>query len=226
MDIGAVLLILAVILLISIFISRPFFDTGSARILPDTPESDEIEHKRSSLLAEYDQTLSAIQELEFDHTLGKIPAEEYPQQRLSLLESASNVLHQLDDFQEKTPQLAVEDRIEAAISARRVTTAAATPAANATPPTAEDPVEAAISAKRMTRAAEVNTTVAAAAVTTAGVTPAVEVEPPAAKEDEVLETLIAMRRGARQTKAGGFCPRCGRPVQKSDRFCPKCGAAC
>ena len=226
MDIGAVLLILAVILLISIFISRPFFDTGSARILPETPESDEIDHKRSSLLAEYDQTLSAIQELEFDHTLGKIPAEEFPQQRLALMETASNVLQQLDEFQDKNTQTAVEDRIEAAISARRVAAAAAAPATAATPSTIEDPIEAAISAKRMARVSGVNPTVAAAAATTAGVTPAVEVGTPAAKADEELETLIAIRRGARQTKAGGFCPRCGRPVQKSDRFCPKCGAPC
>jgi hypothetical protein len=189
MDIGAVLLILAVILLISIFISRPFFDTKPARVLIDSQASDEIDHKRSSLLAEYDQILSAIQELEFDHTLGKIPSEEFPLQRTSLLQSAADVLHQLDDLQEKVPQAAVEDRIEAAIYARRI--AAAT-----------------------------------AAVATAAAAPAVEMGMPASKEDEALETLIAMRRGARQTKAGGFCPRCGRPVQKSDRFCPKCGAPC
>jgi len=179
MDIGAVLLILAVILLISIFVSRPFFDIKPARVLEEKQASDEIDHKRSSLLAEYDQILSAIQELEFDQSLGKIPSEEFPQQRTSLLQSAADVLRQLDDFQEKVPQAAVEDRIEAAISARRVATA------------------------------------------TAGGTGILSTN-----DDEALETLIAVRRGARQTKAGGFCPRCGRPVQKSDRFCPKCGAPC
>jgi hypothetical protein len=185
MDIGAVLLILAVILLISIFISRPFFDVKPARVLAENQASDESDHKRSSLLAEYDQILSAIQELEFDHTLGKIPTEEFPQQRASLLQSAADVLRQLDSFQEKNTQAAVEDRIEAAITARRIAAAAAV-----------------------------------AIVTDGGS------GTPAAQEDEALETLIAMRRGARQTKAGGFCPRCGRPVQKSDRFCPKCGAPC
>ena len=187
MDIGAVFLILAVILLISIFISRPFFDMKPARVLTDSQASDEIDHKRSSLLAEYDQILSAIQELEFDHTLEKIPTEEFPQQRTSLLQSAADVLRQLDNFQEKVPQAAVEDRIEAAITARLVAAAPAVAVATATAGGAGAPV---------------------------------------AQEDEALETLIAMRRGARQTKAGGFCPRCGRPVQKSDRFCPKCGAPC
>jgi len=213
MDIGAVLLILAVILLISIFISRPFFNAEPARILPDSPELDEIDHKRSGLLAEYDQILSAIQELEFDHTLGKVPADEYPQQRTSLMESASNVLQQLDNFQEKTPQADVEDRIEAAISARRMTSASTT----APQAAVEDPIEAVISARRKTS----DTAAAPAAAT-----PVSEVGKPVSQEDEVLETLIAIRRGAHQTKGGGFCPRCGRPVQKSDRFCPKCGAPC
>jgi predicted amidophosphoribosyltransferase len=27
-----------------------------------------------------------------------------------------------------------------------------------------------------------------------------------------------------QEKAGGFCPKCGRPIHVSDRFCPRCGA--
>ncbi len=174
------MLILAVILLISIFISRPFFDLKPARALIDNQVSDEIDHQRSSLLAEYDQILSAIQELEFDHTLGKIPTEEFPQQRTSLLRSAADVLRQLDTIQGKAPQATVDERIEAAITARRV-----------------------------------------AAAVTAG-----ENSTPAGNEDEALETLIAMRRGARQAQAGGFCPRCGRPVQKSDRFCPKCGAPC
>jgi hypothetical protein len=196
MDIGAVLLILAVILLISIFISRPFFETKPANALAYNQVEDEKDHKRSSLLAEYDQTLSAIQELEFDHTLGKIPADEFPAQRTQLLQSAADLLRQLDSFQEKVPQSDVEDRIEAAISARRVAAAA------------------------------VATSTAVGSQTTSTAAAAGGPPPPAAGDDEALETLIAMRRGARQTKAGGFCPRCGRPVQKTDRFCPKCGAPC
>jgi predicted amidophosphoribosyltransferase len=40
-----------------------------------------------------------------------------------------------------------------------------------------------------------------------------------------MEALIASRRRERPEKAAGFCPRCGKPVQKLDRFCPKCGTA-
>jgi predicted amidophosphoribosyltransferase len=42
--------------------------------------------------------------------------------------------------------------------------------------------------------------------------------------DDALEAIIASRRRERSEKAGGFCPKCGRPVQKSDYFCPRCGA--
>ena len=41
--------------------------------------------------------------------------------------------------------------------------------------------------------------------------------------DEV-EGMVAERRKARQEKAAGFCPQCGKPVQQSDKFCSRCGA--
>jgi NADH pyrophosphatase NudC (nudix superfamily) len=47
---------------------------------------------------------------------------------------------------------------------------------------------------------------------------------PSSTTGDDLEALIAARRRARQEKASGFCPNCGKPVQESDRFCPKCGA--
>lgn len=42
--------------------------------------------------------------------------------------------------------------------------------------------------------------------------------------DDDIERQIASRRRAQPEKAGGFCPKCGKPIQKSDQFCPKCGA--
>lgn len=43
-------------------------------------------------------------------------------------------------------------------------------------------------------------------------------------EDDI-EVAIANRRRARNDKAGGFCPKCGKPVQVKDKFCPKCGVS-
>ena len=45
------------------------------------------------------------------------------------------------------------------------------------------------------------------------------VEPP----DEAMELAIAAHRRSRLEKAIGFCPRCGKPVKKSDKFCSRCG---
>jgi negative regulator of replication initiation len=41
--------------------------------------------------------------------------------------------------------------------------------------------------------------------------------------DDDLEDLLASRRAARQEKSGGFCPKCGKPILRTDRFCPHCG---
>jgi hypothetical protein len=39
-----------------------------------------------------------------------------------------------------------------------------------------------------------------------------------------IEDLIADRRRKRNEKSGGFCPHCGKVLQRSDHFCPSCGA--
>ncbi len=44
-------------------------------------------------------------------------------------------------------------------------------------------------------------------------------------EEDDLEGMIMERRRARQEITRGFCPKCGRAIQKSDRFCPRCGTA-
>ncbi len=38
-----------------------------------------------------------------------------------------------------------------------------------------------------------------------------------------IEAMIHTRRQVRQEQTAGFCPKCGKPVQKSDQFCPSCG---
>jgi rubrerythrin len=183
MDLGSLFLILAVLIIVGVFISRPFFMKLAAKNAPQATSEREREH--STLLAEHERLLTALQELDFDHTLGKIPDEDYPTQREELLKAGAGVLRQLDNFEPQVSTLAAEDRLEAAIASRR---------ADASARRKGQPQAAAVAAG-----------------------PAVVVE------DE-LEALIQSRRQARPEKAGGFCPRCGRPVQKSDQFCPKCGA--
>ena len=41
--------------------------------------------------------------------------------------------------------------------------------------------------------------------------------------DDDLEDLVASRRAARKEKSAGFCPKCCKPILRTDRFCPHCG---
>lgn len=190
--VASLFLILAVALLVGLYISRPLVNRRSANEKLIRPAAEEKEIRRSTLLAERDRVLTALQDLEFDYTLGKIPAEDYPVQRVELLSKGANTLRALDELAGSATAASAEDRVEAAVAARRA--------------------DAAVRSARQVEAAVVG------APARAGVR-----RPPAAGEDDI-EGLVAARRQARQEKAGGFCPKCGRPVAKSDKFCSRCGA--
>jgi ribosomal protein S27AE len=68
--------------------------------------------------------LTALWELDFDYTLGKIPEEDYPPQRTALLHKGANLLRQLDALQPDEDAGDAEARLEATIAARRMTTGA------------------------------------------------------------------------------------------------------
>jgi hypothetical protein len=176
MDIGSIFLILAILIPVGLYIARPLIEPKGLSV-------SQQEQELSTLLARRDQVIATIHELDDDYQLGKIPAEVYPANRLSLLQSGAEILHQIDAQQKGTPTSTAEDRLEAAVVARRLTSDGTQTAAkrngNAVPPV----------------------------------------------PDDELEQMIAARRRLRQGKAGGFCPKCGKPVQELDRFCPKCGAS-
>jgi len=180
MDIGSIFLILGLLVLVVLFIGRPFLER---KTLPASGE----DHELSSLLAERDRILNALQELDFDFALGKIPELDFPGQRAALLQRGADILRQLDTLRPEHALEDAEERLEAVIAARRADAAGAAGAAGLR--------VAPNGAGRMVH------------------TP-----------DDDLETVIASRRREHKEKAVGFCPQCGRPVQKSDRFCPKCGA--
>jgi hypothetical protein len=184
--IGSLFLVLALLVLVALFVGRPFLRraaTPQQRIMQ--PEAQQREHMRSSLLAERDRVLEALQELDFDYGLGKVPEEEYPVMRGDLLRTGADVLRQLEQYEAPGQSGRAEDRVEAAVAARRADAGA-------------------------------HSALSRAAVAEAGT------NGQGHRSDE-LEELIASRKRARQESAGGFCPRCGKPVQKSDKFCSKCG---
>lgn len=158
MDPIAIFFLLIVLGCIILFVTRPFFERRRVRLAEDS-------HELSSLLAERERLLTSLQELDFDNSLGKIPAEDYPVQRAALLQKGSEILRQLDAL---TPSL------EGQIGKKE---------------------------KRIKKVFESSTPVS----------------------DEDLEELLSKRRNTLKEKTAGFCPKCGKPVLKSDIFCPSCG---
>jgi hypothetical protein len=146
-----------------------------------------------SLQAERDRVIQDLQELDFDFSLGKVPEEDYPTQRNELLQQGAEVLQKLDALQPQSPA--------------RQTRAVPQSQAALEP---RDRLEDALAARRQAKSQDASA------------------EPVKANQNENLEALILARRRARngdapREKSVGFCPQCGKSIQKSDRFCPKCG---
>ncbi len=75
-------------------------------------------------MAERDRVINALQELDFDFKLGKIPQEDYPPQRAALLQTGADILRRLDDLEpdpmpRSGPVTDASSRIEQAAAARR-----------------------------------------------------------------------------------------------------------
>jgi hypothetical protein len=153
MDIGSLFLILALLLLVGWFVSRPFFEKDAFSVGRNERQED---HERSSLLAERDRVLNALQEMDFDYDLHKIPDEDYATQRALILQHGADVLRQLDALQPEAAGDSAEERIEAAIAARRAVAVQASVAPNgrkqavavAAP---DDAIEAILSDRRRVR---------------------------------------------------------------------------
>ncbi len=120
MEISSILLVLAVIVLVGIYVYAPM--TQNARKMR-AGES----HELSSLKAERDRVINSLQELDFDHNLGKVPAEDYPEQRAELLQKGADILRKLDELAPAaTSSKNVEARIEKAAAAARADSSTAT----------------------------------------------------------------------------------------------------
>jgi len=96
MELGSVFLILALFLFVAYIVSRPLL--ASDRASP-TLVLDRKNHALSSLLAERDRILRALQELEIDFEMGKIPKENYSSQRSFLVANGAEVLRKLEILQ-------------------------------------------------------------------------------------------------------------------------------
>ena len=92
MDIGSIFLILTVALIVAFFIGRPLLEQRDNSVTAE-------EQMLSTVMAERDRVLDALQEMDFDYQLGKIPASEYPADRAALVQQGAMILKQLDALQ-------------------------------------------------------------------------------------------------------------------------------
>lgn len=194
MDIGSLLFLLALLILIGLYLSRPLIERTATVV-------SQAEHELSALLAEKERIIQALEELDFDNALGKIPEAEYPQQRALLLRQGAEILRRLDQYTQSQPAETLEERLEAAIAARR---SAVRAVARGGAPINSSPADVGNGKEPPSPTCEEEHTA------------------PANADDE-LEALIAARRRLRLGKAVGFCPYCGKAIQKEDLFCPGCG---
>ena len=138
MQAAPVFFTLAVLVLVAMYLYAPFTNRRARRVT-------EEEHETSTLLAERDRVINSLQELDFDHNLGKIPDEDYPNQRANLLQKGAEILRRLDEIAPGSTQEDKEKSIERAVAARRADASAAKPELS------DDDLESMISSRRRGR---------------------------------------------------------------------------
>lgn len=154
MDLGAILFLIAILLGVGFYLAAPLISNHSKRVLQETREV-------SSLMAERDRIINALQELDFDFKLGKIPDEDYPVQRAELLQTGAGVLKKLDHiipkqaYGEELPNeiqesISAESRLEQAAAARQEDGSIRAKAKKSGPIT-DDEIESMLAARRKTR---------------------------------------------------------------------------
>lgn len=142
MELAAIFFSLAVLILVGIYLYAPFMEQRARRVT-------EEEHELSALMAERDRVINSLQELDFDFKLGKIPEDDYPVQRTSLLQKGADILRKIDLLAPQTVSAQdTEARLERAIAARRAD------ASMARVDVSDDDIESMISSRRKSRGAK------------------------------------------------------------------------
>lgn len=139
MDIGAIFFTLAVVTLVGMYVGQPFIQRRGRRATKE-------DHEYSTLMAEYDHVVNTLQELDFDNSLGKVPAEDYPRQRGELLTKGAELLRKIDEKEPQKTGRDAESRLEAAVASRRADASSERSAV-----LNDDDLESMIAARRKTR---------------------------------------------------------------------------
>ena len=139
MDINALFFTLAILVFVGMYLYTPLVEGRARRVT-------EEEHELSALMAERDRVINSLQELDFDFKLGKIPEEDYPAQRSTLLQKGADILRKIDTLAPQATSAQDTDvRLERAIAARRAD------ASLARVEVSDDDLETMISSRRRNR---------------------------------------------------------------------------
>lgn len=198
MDIGSILVGLALVIAVGFVVAQPFLDTR-ARREPEPSEAGRLRQER-------DQVLRALRDLDFDYSLGKLLQEDYAPLRAELVSRGAEALKKLDALakapQPAQPPAVSDQAIEAAIAARRQGRSPGVGQAPQPPAVPDEAIETAIAARRQSRP---NATGQACPRCGAAVQP---------------DDRFCPRCGA---ALAARCPKCGTPAEAGDQFCGKCG---
>lgn len=110
MDLGSLLLFIALLVVCALYVARPLLSEADEEINPEL----------ANLQAEHARVLEALLELDADWELGKVPEEIYHPQRQQLLAEGTAVLRALEKVDVHAPDLPYSDapdELEAMIAA-------------------------------------------------------------------------------------------------------------
>ncbi len=149
MDIGSILLSLALFLLVAAFVARPLLDRANAANASAGP-ADDLISQREAILIE-------LRDLDFDHETGKVSEDDYATQRARLVAKGVEILKALAAVSTTgravSAPASLDDEIENAVAARRKTKVALPPAS------LDDEIENAVAARRKSKPAPAATSV-------------------------------------------------------------------
>jgi len=91
MDLGSILVILALVIIVAGFIARPILEKRGFSVTESTKHISELQ-------AERDQIIMNLQELDMDHAMGKIPTEDFETQRPGMVARGAAILRELDQL--------------------------------------------------------------------------------------------------------------------------------
>ena len=116
MDIGSILVGLALALVVGAYIGMPILTKSGKQVTVEDRELSELQAQR-------DRILNRVQELDLDFTMGKILEGDYKVERQTLMLQGADVLKRIDSLVGSTPAQVVvksaDDEIEAEVARLR-----------------------------------------------------------------------------------------------------------